>query len=94
MFDSVKYCVIYLRMLGDFWANCIVSMRDYERIRKVFTVAVSKDDDKVIGFHNIELFAFYTKAFDHVAIIDTFVSNESRGQGVSKKLFQSTLMKH
>lgn len=56
----------------------------------VFTVAVDKDSDKVIAFQNIEPFASYTKAFDHVGIIGTFVDNESRGKGVSKQLFQST----
>ncbi|MGN2755585.1 N-acetyltransferase family protein [Aliivibrio fischeri] len=58
--------------------------------RGVFTVVVNEDDSKIIGFQNIEPFASYTKAFDHVGIIGTFVSSGSRGQGVSKKLFQST----
>lgn len=56
----------------------------------VFTVVVDKDSDKVIAFQNIEPFASYTKAFDHVGIIGTFVDSESRGKGVSKQLFQST----
>lgn len=56
----------------------------------VFTVAVDKDSDKVIAFQNIEPFASYTKAFDHVGIIGTFVDSENRGKGVSKQLFQST----
>lgn len=58
--------------------------------RGVFTVAVNEDGSKVIGFQNVEPFASYTKAFDHVGIIGTFVGSNSRGQGVSKKLFQST----
>ena len=58
--------------------------------RGVFTVAVNEDDAKVIGFQNIEPFASYTKAFDHVGIIGTFVGSDSRGQGISKKLFEST----
>ncbi|MGF1725643.1 N-acetyltransferase family protein [Photobacterium nomapromontoriensis] len=56
----------------------------------VFTVVVNTDESKIIGFQNVEPFASYTKAFDHVGIIGTFVSDESRGQGVSKMLFQST----
>lgn len=56
----------------------------------VFTVAVDEEQNKVIAFQNIEPFASYTKAFDHVGIIGTFVDDESRGKGVSKQLFQST----
>ncbi|MFL0989580.1 GNAT family N-acetyltransferase [Vibrio parahaemolyticus] len=58
--------------------------------RGVFTVALSGSDSTVIGFQNIEPFAQYTKAFDHVGIIGTFVSENARGQGVSKELFNST----
>lgn len=58
--------------------------------RGVFTVALNQGSTKVIGFQNIEPFASYTKAFDHVGIIGTFVCGDSRGQGVSKQLFQST----
>ncbi|EHH1246843.1 GNAT family N-acetyltransferase [Vibrio parahaemolyticus] len=58
--------------------------------RGVFTVALSESDSKVIGFQNIEPFAQYTKAFDHVGIIGTFVSEDSRDKGVSKELFNST----
>ncbi len=56
----------------------------------VFNVAVDEEQNKVIAFQNIEPFASYTKAFDHVGIIGTFVDDESRGKGVSKQLFQST----
>ena len=58
--------------------------------RGVFSVALHTENSKVIGFQNVEPFASYTKAFDHVGIIGTFVSSDSRGQGVSKALFQST----
>lgn len=58
--------------------------------RGVFTVALSGSDSTVIGFQNIEPFAQYTKAFNHVGIIGTFVSENARGQGVSKELFNST----
>ncbi|MEF1280363.1 GNAT family N-acetyltransferase [Vibrio fortis] len=56
----------------------------------VFTVVVDEEQNKVIAFQNIEPFASYTKAFDHVGVIGTFVDGESRGKGVSKQLFQST----
>ncbi|MCW8331982.1 GNAT family N-acetyltransferase [Photobacterium sp. SDRW27] len=58
--------------------------------RGVFTVAINSESSRAIGFQNVEPFATYTKAFDHVGIIGTFVDSDSRGQGVSKQLFQST----
>jgi len=58
--------------------------------RGVFNVAVLADDATVVGFQNIEPFATYTKAFDHVGIIGTFVDGDYRGQGVAKQLFEST----
>lgn len=58
--------------------------------RGVFTVALTESNSKVIGFQNIEPFSKYTKAFDHVGIIGTFVCSSTRGQGVSKSLFAST----
>ncbi|WP_070968860.1 GNAT family N-acetyltransferase [Vibrio sonorensis] len=56
----------------------------------VFTVALSEEHSQIVGFQNIEPFAQYTKAFDHVGIIGTFVSKPAQGQGISKLLFQST----
>ncbi len=58
--------------------------------RGVFTVALNEGGTKVIGFQNVEPFASYTKIFDHVGVIGTFVCGNSRGQGLSKQLFQST----
>ncbi|GAL03129.1 histone acetyltransferase HPA2 and related acetyltransferases [Photobacterium aphoticum] len=57
--------------------------------RGVFSVAVS-EDGQVLGFQNVEPFADYTKAFDHVGIIATYVSSEARGKGISKLLFAET----
>lgn len=56
----------------------------------IFTVAFCSDQTTVIGFQNVEPFASYTKAFDHVGIIGTFIGSNSRGQGVSHLLFQAT----
>ncbi|MDC5856408.1 GNAT family N-acetyltransferase [Vibrio europaeus] len=56
----------------------------------VFSVAVNTENSEIVGFQNVEPFAAYTKAFDHVGVIGTFVAGSSQGQGVSKKLFEST----
>ncbi|MCB5358477.1 GNAT family N-acetyltransferase [Vibrio lentus] len=58
--------------------------------RGVFSVAVNEATSQLLGFQNVEPFATYTKAFDHVGIIGTYVDANSRGQGVAKQLFDCT----
>ncbi|TCW19034.1 GNAT family N-acetyltransferase [Vibrio crassostreae] len=58
--------------------------------RGVFSVAVNEATSQLLGFQNAEPFATYTKAFDHVGIIGTYVDANSRGQGVAKQLFDYT----
>lgn len=61
--------------------------------RGVFSVAVKETKEttsQLLGFQNVEPFATYTKAFDHVGIIGTYVDANSRGQGVAKQLFDYT----
>jgi L-amino acid N-acyltransferase YncA len=68
--------------------------RDYVRgfpPRGVWKVATEPDDDRVIGFQVLEPFATYTRAFDHVGTLGTFVHLSHRRQGVAKALFAATL---
>ncbi|CAV18776.1 GNAT family N-acetyltransferase [Vibrio atlanticus] len=58
--------------------------------RGVFNVAVNETTNQLLGFQNVEPFATYTKAFDHVGIIGTYVDANSRGLGVAKQLFDYT----
>jgi L-amino acid N-acyltransferase YncA len=58
--------------------------------RGTFLVAVSADGQKVVGFQNVEPFATYTHAFDHVGLIGTFVDLDFRRRGISGQLFQAT----
>ncbi|MEZ9245125.1 N-acetyltransferase family protein [Vibrio lentus] len=58
--------------------------------RGVFSVAVNEATSQLLGFQNVEPFATYTKAFEHVGIIGTYVDANSRGQGVAKPLFDYT----
>ena len=58
--------------------------------RGIFHVAVDPTAQKVVGFQNIEPFASYTQAFDHVGIIGTYVDSSRRRQGVAAHLFQAT----
>jgi L-amino acid N-acyltransferase YncA len=58
--------------------------------RGVFNVAVSRGSGRVVGFQNVEPFAAFTRAFDHVGIIGTYVQLESRRQGIAGRLFEAT----
>ena len=58
--------------------------------RGVFHVAVGHQDKKVVGFQNMEPFATYTHAFDHVGIIATYVDLSCRRQGIGRRLFAAT----
>lgn len=58
--------------------------------RGVFHVAIQTDNQQIVGFQNVEPFANYTRAFDHVGMIGTFVDLNCRRQGVASKLFEMT----
>ena len=58
--------------------------------RGVFHVAERRQDRSVVGFQNLSLFADYTRAFDHVGVLATYVDLSFRRQGISKQLFQAT----
>jgi L-amino acid N-acyltransferase YncA len=58
--------------------------------RGVFHVAVRQADQRVVGFQSLEPFATYTRAFDHVGVIGTYVDLSLRQQGIAASLFAST----
>jgi L-amino acid N-acyltransferase YncA len=67
--------------------------RDYITIfpaRGVWKVALRDSDSRIIGFQVLEPFGAYTKAFDHVGTLGTYVDLEERRRGVAKALFPST----
>jgi L-amino acid N-acyltransferase YncA len=55
--------------------------------RGVFLVAVRQPDQQLVGFQNLEPFAAYTHAFDHVGVMGTYVAAAHRRQGVAAALF-------
>ncbi len=59
-------------------------------LRGIFHVAVSKPSGAVVGFQNVEPFATYTHAFDHVGVIGTYVDLDCRRQGIASRLFDHT----
>lgn len=58
--------------------------------RGIFHVAVEPEKQRIVGFQNVEPFATYTQAFDHVGVIGTYVDHTVRRQGVASRLFQAT----
>ena len=58
--------------------------------RGVFHVAVDTSDGRVVGFQDVEPFATYTHAFDHVGVIGTYVDLDRRRQGIASRLFDRT----
>jgi L-amino acid N-acyltransferase YncA len=59
-------------------------------VRGVFLVAVRQPDQQIVGFQNLEPFAAYTHAFDHVGVMGTYIAAAHRRQGVAAALFQSS----
>jgi L-amino acid N-acyltransferase YncA len=56
--------------------------------RGIFHVAVA--GERVVGFQNVEPFAAYTHAFDHVGVIGTYVDLDLRRHGIGRRLFDAT----
>jgi L-amino acid N-acyltransferase YncA len=58
--------------------------------RGIFHVAVDRRNQRIVGFQNMEPIASFTRAFDHVGSIGTFVDLDCRRQGVAARLFHMT----
>ena len=58
--------------------------------RGIFHVAVRHKDQQIVGFQSMEPFSSYTKAFDHVGVLGTFVDLTCRRQGIATRLFEHT----
>jgi L-amino acid N-acyltransferase YncA len=58
--------------------------------RGIWKVAEGAADGRVMGFQVLEPFASYTKAFDHVATLGTYVDLDARRQGIARALFAAT----
>jgi len=58
--------------------------------RGVFLVAVAPEAGQIVGFQSMEPFANYTRAFDHVGVLGTYVAENYRRRGVARRLFEET----
>ncbi len=58
--------------------------------RGIFHIAESLEDKKIVGMQTIEPYGMYTRAFDHVGVIGTFIDLSMRQKGIGLLLAQST----
>ena len=58
--------------------------------RGVWKVALQASDGRVVGFQVLEPFGPYTRAFDHVGTLGTYVDLHLRRRGIAKVLFAAT----
>lgn len=56
----------------------------------IFHIAERWPDRRVIGLQSIEPFATYTRAFEHVGVMGTYIDLSERRHGVGKQLSQVT----
>lgn len=80
--ESGAYTVLDSPVTADFEREFIKNFPE----RGLFYTALDEHSKKIIGFQNIEPFAAYTSAFDHVGIIATYVNLSYRRQGVGQHL--------
>jgi L-amino acid N-acyltransferase YncA len=64
-------------------------IRNFPR-RGAFHVAEDGKDHRAVGFQNLEPYAAYTHAFDHVGVIATYVDLGCRRRGVGGRLSEVT----
>ena len=58
--------------------------------RGVWKIAERQSDGRVVGFQTLEPFGPYTRAFDHVASIGTFVALDQKRRGIATALFSAS----
>ena len=56
----------------------------------MFLVAVDSASRAVVGLQDVSPFADFTRAFDHVGVIGTYVDLRLRRQGIAAQLFAAT----
>ena len=56
----------------------------------IFLAAVDTSSNRIVGFQNVSPFGSFTRAFDHVGVIGTYVDLDRRRQGIARRLFEAT----
>ena len=84
---SGRYTVLDTPLTPEFERQFIANYAP----RGIFNVAVRPRDGRVTGLQNIEPFANYSHAFDHVGVIGTFVNLALLRQGIGRRLSEVTM---
>lgn len=58
--------------------------------RGIFLVAIDTHSNRIVGFQDVSPFGDFTRAFDHVGVIGTYVDLDRRRQGTASRLFAAT----
>jgi len=58
--------------------------------RGIWKVAVRDGDRRLVGFQVMEPYGPYTRAFDHVGTLGTYVDLDLRRHGIASRLFAAT----
>ena len=58
--------------------------------RGIFLAAIDTTSSRIVGFQNVSPFGSFTRAFDHVGVIGTYVDLARRRQGIAGRLFAAT----
>lgn len=61
--------------------------------RGIFLVAERRLDGEIVGLQSMEPFATYTRAFDHVAVVGTYVDLQYHGRGIGTRLSEVSFAK-
>ena len=56
----------------------------------IFLAAVDPASNRVVGFQNVSPFGSFSRAFDHVGVVGTYVDLERRREGIASRLFAAT----
>jgi L-amino acid N-acyltransferase YncA len=90
IFNSIIEAGIYTVFDAPFTVEAERGYIEKFPARGIFHVAVRQDDQKVVGFQSMEPFATYTRAFDHIGVVGTYVDLAERRQGIAGHLFAAT----
>jgi L-amino acid N-acyltransferase YncA len=58
--------------------------------RGIWKVAVSDSDQRLVGFQVMEPYGPYSRGFEHVGTLGTYVDLERRRHGIARRLFAAT----
>jgi L-amino acid N-acyltransferase YncA len=78
------------------FSECFTAEAEREYIlrfpaRGVWKVAIHSAEGRLVGFQVLEPFGAYTRAFDHVGTLGTYVDLTLRRQGIATALFAATI---